>query len=75
MGSRGTDQGTRDSKKVNNEGRTGGQVCVVVVTCRISFLFASIFEVIREKAGGRRIRGLRHYELCLFILDERERGE
>lgn len=46
MGSRGTDQGTRDSKKVNNEGRTGGQVYVVVVTCGISFLIASIFEVI-----------------------------
>lgn len=43
MGSRGTDQGTRDSKKVNNEGRTGGQVYVVVVTCGISFLIASIF--------------------------------
>ena len=46
MGSRGTDQGTRDSKKVNNEGRTGGQVCVVVLTCGISFLIASIFKVI-----------------------------
>lgn len=46
MGSKGTDQGTRDSKKVNNKARTGGQLCVVVVTCRISFLFASIFEVI-----------------------------
>ena len=43
MGSRGTDKGTRDSKKVNNEGRTGGQVCVVVVTCGISFLIASVF--------------------------------
>ena len=46
MGSRGTDKGTRDSKKVNNEGRTGGQGCVVVVTCGISFLIASIFKVI-----------------------------
>lgn len=49
MGSRGTGQGTRDSKKVNNEGRTGGQVYVVVVTCEISFLIASIFEVISSE--------------------------